>query len=126
MPAKDVHLSDVQFAVMKVLWDSDRATTAEVHATAGKPRDLAYTTISTVLTRLEKRGLVKSAKDQNERVFQALVTEGEVAKSMVSSLVDTLFRGDPQALVSHLVKEKEIDKGDLETLRKLLSKEAKK
>jgi len=126
LPSKDVHLSDVQFAVMRALWEAGKATTAEVHTSAGKPRDLAYTTISTILTRLDKRGLVKSAKDQNERIFQALVTEGEVQRSMVSSLVDTLFQGDPQALVSHLVKEKEIDKADIETLRKLLSKDGQK
>jgi len=126
LAARVVHLRDLQLAVMRALWDAGKATTAELHNSAGKPRDLAYTTISTILTRLEKRGLVKSAKDQNERVFQALVTEGEVAKSMVSSLVDTLFRGDSNALVSHLVKEKEIDRDDLETLRKLMSKDGKK
>lgn len=126
MAKKDVHLSDIQLVLMRALWEAGMATTAEMHDRVGKPRKLAYTTIATLLTRLEKRGLVRSVKDQGERVFRPLITEGDVTRSMVSSLVDTLFRGDPSALVSHLVKEKDIGKDDLDALRKLLAKEAKK
>lgn len=117
---RDVHLSDVQMAVMRTLWAEGRATTATVHDRVGKPRSLAYTTIATVLTRLEKRRLVRSARDGRERVFEALVSEGQVRKQMVAALVSTLFSGDPTALVSHLVRDSEIDEGDLETIRALL------
>lgn len=125
MPRKDVHVSDIQLLLMRSLWDAGRATTAEVHERVGKPRQLAYTTVATLLTRLEKRGLVKSVKEQGERVFKPTVTETEVTRSMVSSLVETLFRGDPSALVSHLVNEKDIGKGDIEAVRKLLAKKGK-
>ena len=125
MPKTDVSLSDMQLALMRTLWDAGRATTAEVHERVGKPRQLAYTTVATLLTRLEKRGLVKSVKEQGERVFKPTVTESEVTRSMVSSLVDTLFRGDPSALVSHLVNEKDIDRDDIEAVRKLLAKKGK-
>ena len=123
MAQKDVRLSDIQIVIMRALWQAGRATTAEVYESVGKPRALAYTTIATLLTRLEKRKLVKSVKQQNERVFQPLVSEGDVTRSMVSSLVATLFQGDSSALVSHLVKDGEFTKDDLETVRKLLSKE---
>ena len=125
MSKSDVSLSDIQLALMRALWDAGRATTAEVHERVGKPRSLAYTTIATLLTRLEKRGLAKSVKEQGERVFRPLVTETVVKRSMVSSLVDTLFRGDPSALVSHLVNEKDIGRDDIEAVRKLLAKRGK-
>ena len=125
MPRKDVHVSDIQLVLMRSLWDAGRATTAEIHERVGKPRELAYTTVATLLTRLEKRGLVKSVKEQGERVFKPTVTETEVTRSMVSSLVETLFRGDPSALVSHLVNEKDIGKDDIEAVRKLLAKRGK-
>jgi len=125
VPKKDVHVSDIQLLLMRALWDAGRATTAAVHEQVGKPRQLAYTTVATLLTRLEKRGLVKSVKEQGERVFRPLVTENEVTRSMVSSLVDTLFRGDPSALVSHLVNEKDLDREDIAAVRKLLAKRGK-
>ena len=126
MAKKDVSLSDAQLVLMRALWDAGRATTAEMHERVGKPRQLAYTTVATLLTRLEKRGLVKSVKEQGERLFRPLVTESDVTRSMVSSLVDTLFRGDPSALVSHLVREKDLGKDDIEAVRKLLTEKAKK
>lgn len=122
---QDVHLSEIQFQVMHALWAAGKATTSEVYERVGRPRSLAYTTIATLLTRLEKRQLIRSVKEQNERIFQPLVSESEVTRSMVTSLVATLFRGDSSALVSHLVKDGEFTQEDLQTVRKLLAKKAK-
>jgi BlaI family transcriptional regulator, penicillinase repressor len=118
---KNPQLSDVQLAVMRVLWQAGQATTAEVHERMGKPRSLAYTTVATLLIRLEKRRLVTSRKDGRERVFEPAVTESEVTHHMVSELVTKLFRGDASALVSHLVRDSEFDESDLETVRKMLA-----
>lgn len=121
---KDVHLSEVQLAVMRALWAESKATTAVVHELMGKPRSLAYTTVATLLRRLEKRGLVRSDKDQRERVYVPLVSEAEVKRHMVSDLVSNLFRGDAGALVSHLVTDSEFDERDLKTVRELLGEAA--
>jgi len=122
---KNIHLSEVQLAVMRALWGEQKATTATVHERMGKPRSLAYTTVATLLSRLEKRGLVRSDKDKRERVFEPLVSEDEVKQHMVSDLVSKLFRGDPRALVSHLVTDSEFDESDLKTVRRMLSEESK-
>ena len=126
MTDREIQLSDAQLDVMRAVWALGRATTAEVYRQAGRPRDVAYTTIATTLTRLEKRGLLKSTKDDaGERVFEALVTEDEVTRSMVSSLIGSLFQGDPRALVSHLVRASEIKQGDLDTVKRLLEEDGK-
>ena len=117
----DIRLSEVQVAVMRVLWNEKTATTATVHELMGKPRSLAYTTVSTLLSRLEKRGMVRSSKDGRERIFEPLVSEAEVRRHMVSDLVTNLFRGDPGALVSHLVKDSEFDAADLDSVRRMLA-----
>jgi len=118
---KKTQLSGIQLAVMRALWDAGKATTAEVHERMGKPRSLAYTTVATLLSRLEKRGVVTSRKDARERVFEPAVTEDEVKHHMVSDLVAKLFRGDARALVSHLVSDAELDEADLETVRRMIS-----
>jgi predicted transcriptional regulator len=121
---KNTQLSEVQLAVMRALWDAGRATTAAVHERMGKPRLLAYTTVATLLSRLEKRGLVISRKDGRERVFEPVVSEHDVTRHMVSDLVAKLFRGDARALVSHLVSDSEFDETDLETVRHMLGQAA--
>ena len=54
-PSRDVHLSELQLAVMRVLWTQNEASTAEVAAALAPQRDLAHTTVATLLTRLEKQ-----------------------------------------------------------------------
>jgi BlaI family penicillinase repressor len=116
----DIALSDLQLDLMRVLWRGE-ASVAEVAAELALSRGLAHTTVATVLTRLAKRGLVEARRDGRQLVYRALVDESQVRRSMVGGLIQTLFRGDPQALLAHLVSEKEVASGDLAKVQALLA-----
>ncbi|HZP66253.1 MAG TPA: BlaI/MecI/CopY family transcriptional regulator [Rudaea sp.] len=118
----DVVLSELQIAVMRVLWQRGEASVADVAAALAEERGLKYTTAATLLTRLDKRGVVKQRRDGRQLVYRALVSEPQVRRSMVSELIGSLFGGDPRALVAHLVSEAEIASGDVERVRKRLAK----
>ncbi len=120
---RHIHLSTLQLALMRVLWRRGTATTAEIQTELGPGRELAHTTVATLLTRLERRGVVASRREGRQRVYRARVEESEVRSSMVSELVATLFQGDPKALMSHLLRESEMRAGDLERIRELLERE---
>lgn len=120
---RDMQLSDVQIAVMRALWRTGEAPTAKVVEQVGGQRNLAYTTVATMLSRLEKRGLVASRQQGREKIYRPLISEDEVQTAMVSGLVSRLFRGDPAALVSHLVRRDEIGEDDLERVRTMLKDE---
>lgn len=122
-PPRDVALSDLQLDLMRVLWQRGEASTAEVAEALAGSRSLAHTTVATLLTRLEKRGLLAMRRDGRQLVYRALVEEGEVRRSMVGGLLDSLFGGDPGALLAHLLREREIAPGDLERARELLKQE---
>ena len=64
-------------------------------------------------------------RDGRQLVYRARVDESQVRRSMVGDLIQTLFRGDPNALLAHLVSEKEVAPGDLERVQALLAKPAK-
>jgi predicted transcriptional regulator len=117
-----VALSDLQMDVMRTLWDGDERTVGEVTQALHGRRALAHTTISTLLTRLQKRGLVSSRRDGRQLIYKAEVDERQVRRSMVSGLLGSLFGGDAQALVAHLVREDEISAEDLATVRRILDK----
>lgn len=111
-------LGDLQHAIMKVLWARGEATTAEVHEALRAKRGLAFTTIATMLRKMEEdKGVVAHRADGRQFVYRALVSEAQVRRSMVGELVARLFEGDPKALVAHLVSEHEIDAGELGELR---------
>jgi BlaI family penicillinase repressor len=117
----DIALSELQLDVMRVLWRGE-ASVADVAAALVTSRGLAHTTIATVLTRLAKRGLVAAGRDGRQLIYRALVDESQVRRSMVGDLIQSLFRGDPKALLAHLVSEKEVAPGDLERVQALLAK----
>ena len=118
----EVVLSDLQIAVMRVLWDRDEASVADIAAILAAERGLKYTTVATLLTRLEKRGVVGYRRDGRQLVYRARASEPQVRRSMVAELIGSLFGGDARALVAHLVDESEIAPGDLERVRRKLER----
>ena len=118
----DVLLSELQLALMRVLWDNGEASAGEVAEALRPGRRLAYTTVATLLARLEKRGVLASTRDGRQLRYRALLSEASVRRSMVSGLLANLFAGDAGALLSHLVDEREVGRKDLEQIRALLDK----
>ena len=116
----DVSLSELQLSLMRVLWARGEASTAEVAEALRGERGLAHTTVATLLTRLEKRGLLSSRRDGRALLYTPLVSEAEVQRSMVGSLVDRLFAGRASALVSHLLEARGVDAKELAELQALL------
>jgi BlaI family transcriptional regulator, penicillinase repressor len=113
-------LSDLQIAILRVLWKQGQATAAEVHQTLNAQRELAPTTVSTLLSRLERKGLVRHGTDGRRYIYEAVVAEREVRRSMLARLTDQFFRGDPAALVSHLIQDRDISPDELADVRRLV------
>ena len=116
--AENVTLSAQQHRILRIVWREGEASAKQVQQALNGA--LAHTTVGTMLARLEKKGVLTSTARSRERFYRPLVTEGEVRRSMVSDLVSTLFKGDPKALVAHLVNESDIEPDDLDAIRKLL------
>ena len=114
-------LGDLQLAIMQVLWRSGEATVGEVHAALQEERGLALTTISTMLVKLEHKGVVAHRADGRRFIYYPLISESEVQRSMVGELKQRLFRGDAAALVSHLLKDHDLDSDELARVKSLIS-----
>jgi len=119
---QDVALSDLQIAVVRVLWQRGETSVVDVAKVLGEERGLKHTTVATLLTRLEKRGVVAQRREGRQLMYRASVSESQVRRSMVGDLIGVLFGGDSRELVAHLLRESEIEPGDLERLRKHLKK----
>jgi len=119
------HLGELQYAIMRVLWDEGEATVARVQerlSGGDEERDRALTTIATMLTKMEKKGVVAHKSVGRQFVYRARIEEKDVHRSMVADLTQRLFRGDFTALVSHLLTEQEIDKREIERLKAMIAK----
>jgi len=115
-------VGDLQMAVMRILWERQRATLAEIRAELERERDTAITTVATVLGRLERSGFIMYREGDRARVYSPKVPQLDVQRNQARSLIDRLFGGRAAELVAHLVRDSEIDDAELAKLRKLLHK----
>ncbi len=113
-------LTELQLDVMRVLWDRGEATVADVHEALERDRGLAPTTVATLLSRLEKKGVLTHRTEGRQYVYRPLVSRDEVRRSMVAELTERVFQGDVADLVNHLLSAEEIETGDLERVRELI------
>lgn len=117
---KGVSLSESQLALMRILWQRPESSVSDVVEAMREQRSLAHTTVATMLSRLEKRGLVRTRKEGRQFLYSATVSKSDIQKSMVSDLLSSLFLGNARALLSYLVQEDEIKQEDLDHIRALL------
>ena len=113
-------LGDLQLQIMKVLWKRKRATVAEVQQDLGKDRPLAYTTVATMLRKMEARELVRHAKEGRNYIYEAMYAESSVSRNLADDLVERLFEGRLSRLVSHFLSTKDVSEEELDRLEKLV------
>jgi len=112
-------LGDLQLRIMRVLWHSASASVAEVQEELG-PQQLAYTTVATMLRKMENRGLVRHVEAGRKFIYEPAVTAEDVTRSMADDLVDRLFEGSLAETVSHLLQTREIGPTELARLERLI------
>lgn len=116
-------LTELQLAIMKVLWERAEVSVLDLHDALRAERKIAQSTVATLLTRMEKKGLVTHRQDGRQYLYRALVSEGQVRRSVVaevSGLFGRLFEGDVTEMVSHLLHQSEVEADDLKRLRQMI------
>jgi BlaI family penicillinase repressor len=121
MSRPDYDLGPAELEVMRALWDLGPGTVRQVLGWLHeRGRQVAYTTVQTMLTRLEQKGYVASNKRGVAHVFRATLTRDKVSKSRLSALVDQLYDGAAGSLVLHLVKTQRLTPEEVAELQKLI------
>lgn len=110
--------TDRELDVMSVLWERGDATVAEVqHRLAD---ELAYTTVLTVLRTLEEKGHVGHKEEGRAYRYHPLVAREAAGARALGRLVDRVFGGSAELLLTQLVSERDLSEAELERMRRLL------
>jgi predicted transcriptional regulator len=113
-----IFFTDRELDVMTVLWDLGSATVAE--ARERLPDQLAYTTVLTVLRTLEEKGLVTHLQEGKAYRYVPLVERQVAGQSAVTRLLETIFRGTPELLLTQLVSDRSLSDEELQRLRSIV------
>jgi predicted transcriptional regulator len=111
-------LSGREMDVMNILWERGSATVAEV--LEDLQDDLAYTTVLTILRRLEDKGHVGHSAEGKAHRYRALVERGEVQDSAIRRMTRKLFLDSPRLLMARILNEGKLSEDQLRELRNLL------
>lgn len=109
-----------QLDVLRALWAAGRASASLVHETLSERRELAPTTVATLLKRLEKRDLVTHDREGSQHMFRALVTEESVVTQTLDQVTDEVFYVVVTAFAAQLLARKDVKADDLAKIRALL------
>lgn len=119
-------LGDLQLKIMKILWERREATVSDVHKILCKNTEFAYTTVATLLKRMEEHGLIKHRLEDRKFLYRPVAKEEDVTRDLSDHLVKGLFEGSLADMVSHLLKTREVSQEELDRLEKLIAEQRKK
>ncbi len=116
-------LGRAELEVLKALWEGGPATVREVlNHLHNRGRRVAYTTVQTLLTRLEQKRFVTSDKSDVAHVFRARVSRERVTRTRLKTLVAQLYDGAAGPLVLQLVRTQRLTSEEIEELQGLIDK----
>ena len=113
---------ELEANVMEILWSRGGwLTPGDVHQTLGEERDLAYTTVMTILVRLWRKGRLDRQRDGRAYAYQPLQTREEYAASRMEQML--LAAADRPTALAHFVDT--LDTADRDQLRRMLQRSSR-
>ena len=114
-------LSDFELEVMQLFWQLKEASAPQVHELIAVHRDVKYSTVKTIIDRLEKKQSLKRSQTQGRTIFYTPIKEQQkVRKPLIKDFIDRVFLGKSRPLAAHILSEEELSLDDIEYLEEVL------
>ena len=118
--------SNAELEILQILWKRGDSTVREVYDELRHERNIGYTTVLKTMQVMAEKGLVERDESERSHVYAPAVKEQSIKRRMVSDLLDRAFDGSAAGLVMHALSENPASKEDLEKIRELLDKQARR
>lgn len=116
----EIRLGRLELQIMNVVWSKGKATVHEVRDELSRGRRPAYSTILTMMRKLEAKGYLKHEIDDRTYVYESAISRKTVRQSLAGDLIDRLFEGSSSLLLTSLVEQDRIGDEELSEIKKLL------
>lgn len=112
--------SEVELAILHVLWEQGPSTVREVHERVGKARKTGYTTILKLMQVMDAKGMVQRDKSSRSHIYRALLERAGTQRRLTAELLDRVFRGSRRDLVMQALSSKKTSAEEIAEIRSLL------
>ena len=119
------HPTELELEILKVLWRDGWSSGRDVRDALVAFRDLAYTSVMTILGIMEEKGYVRRKKERNNYVYSSRIREETVTHRMLRDLIDRAFHGSVSTALVGLLESSEIDAEELRQLRELIQRKSR-
>lgn len=120
-------LSNLELEVMRLIWRDKEVIVPELHEELEKDRDISYSTVKTIVDRLEDKKAIERIRTYGRTIlYGPVINESALARPMVNDLLRRLFAGEARPMISHLLKDEELSHDDLEYLQSQIAEKQKK
>lgn len=121
----EIRLGRLELQIMGVVWGKGTATVHDVKEALSHGRKPAYSTILTMMRKLEAKGYLEHDVAERTYVYRATISRQRARHSLLGDLLDRVFEGSPALLVSHLVEQNHVSEDELREIRKLIAERKK-
>ncbi len=118
-------LGELQRAVMEVVWRRGEASVHDVLNELSRRKKLAYTTVLTVMQKLEKAGWLEHRNEGKSYIYTPTASREEAGAGSVRGFLKRVFEGDAVAMFQHLIRESDLSDEELSELRALIDEKRK-
>lgn len=117
-----MNLSNFELDVMRLIWRDKEVIVPDLHRELSAERDLSYSTVKTIVDRLEEKGAIKRLRTYGRTIlYGPAIAEQSLATPLVSDLLRRLFGGEARPLISHLLKDENLSLDDLAYLEEVIA-----
>ena len=115
-------LTDAQREIMEIVWERGEVTVSEVRQALAQRRELARNTVQTMIVRLEDKGWLKHRERRRTFVYSANRPRTASLGAKVAQMVDRLFAGSPEEMVTALIEYRGLSPDEAQRIRRMIDK----
>ena len=116
------HPTELELEILKVVWREGPASVRQVRDALVPFRDLAYTSVMTIMTIMTRKGYLRRTKAGAGYVYKAAIKEEKASRGMLQDIVDRVFAGSAVAVMQHLLETAELDADELDQIRQIVNR----
>lgn len=119
MAKRNPTLTPQELAIMKVVWRLEKATVRHVYQALLERREIAYTTVMTMMNILEEKGFLRKVRVDRAYEYRPAQPRHKIIGAMVHDFLDRVFDGAAAPLLVHLARDTKLSKADRDLMRRL-------
>lgn len=114
-------LSEFELDVMQLLWQHEPCTAMDLHQQLSQHKQVAYTTLKTIIDRLEQKGAVQRAGQQGKAIiYRSCVSQNALSDQATPGFMQRFFGGNSRSLIAHFIQQEQLSADDITYLQNLL------